>query len=536
MKNLITFLMLLIGVSFISCDPLEEINAEIDQQEAKNAVVGDISYTLLDEDYEDFFEMTTNSFSSIEDAKSKIPGFLIEKYPVLGVTWVNGEADLKSSATIGYKLYSPIQMETYSVSDTDYQVLVEDGSIQGSYLLTTADFDAFFDYKYAGVQKGTVVNLTYKTLAEKIAYTLTNNDYDLVGNGTYNNFDIRLGKDEETEEVRRVKIETILLGNFSAASIGQQYLITYAAYDGSNIELTMLLEKNSETAYKLIEGYEVTDADFDLVGNGSYDNFDIREGYDEETEESRRVKIETILLNNFPSAIDGQQYLVSYRIWDGADGVLTMLLELDGGTYAVLSQTLVEEITDFTFVNSWSSPVTFSSEEYSLMGQDYPNFSNEDAALYRIAIYLETLYPFAESEDFVAVAYDFYSSGLTTENVNFAFDGTNWNAISTVIDQVIKLGHDGITWVPDNTIKYILTTADYVLVGNGNYKNFDVRIGKDEETEEVRLEKINTILTTNFPSNSVDGQKYTVTYNVYNSGAFVWVMNVVYQDGGYKLQ
>ena len=39
-----------------------------------------------------------------------------------------------------------------------------------------------------------------------------------------------------------------------------------------------------------------------------------------------------------------------------------------------------------------------------------------------------------------------------------------------------------------------VSAADYDLVGNGRYGNFDVRSGKNEESVEVRLTKINTIL------------------------------------------
>jgi len=80
-----------------------------------------------------------------------------------------------------------------------------------------------------------------------------------------------------------------------------------------------------------------------------------------------------------------------------------------------------------------------------------------------------------------------------------------------------------------------LTSADYELVGNGNYGNFDVRAGKAEESEEVRLDKINTILLNNFPD-SAEGQKYSVDYNVYSGAAEIWNMKVILEGGAYVLQ
>jgi len=89
--------------------------------------------------------------------------------------------------------------------------------------------------------------------------------------------------------------------------------------------------------------------------------------------------------------------------------------------------------------------------------------------------------------------------------------------------------------VPDNTIKYTLTSADYTLVGNGNYGNFDVRDGKAEQEESVRLEKISTILLNNFP-NDAEGQKYIVTYNIYNGAAGIWSLAVIKEGSEYVKQ
>jgi hypothetical protein len=115
------------------------------------------------------------------------------------------------------------------------------------------------------------------------------------------------------------------------------------------------------------------------------------------------------------------------------------------------------------------------------------------------------------------------------------FDGSVWNSIDTVIEETIKFGHDGASWVPDNTIKYTLTSADYTLVGNGNYGNFDVRAGKAEAEESVRLEKVNTILLNNFPSDA-EGQKYIVTFNVYNGANGVMSLSVIKEGSAYVKQ
>ncbi|MFQ3305700.1 MAG: hypothetical protein ACI9K4_000762, partial [Polaribacter sp.] len=104
-----------------------------------------------------------------------------------------------------------------------------------------------------------------------------------------------------------------------------------------------------------------------------------------------------------------------------------------------------------------------------------------------------------------------------------------------VIDTELKFGHDGSSWVPDNTIKYTLTNADFALVDNGRYNNFDVRAGKAEETVASRVVKLNVILKANFPA-SAQGQKFSVTYAVYDGANGVRTTNVILEGADYILQ
>lgn len=513
---------------FTSCNPLEDIYNDIDAQTNADGIVGDVVLTLSDDDYADL-DLSFGNFGSEDDAKAMLPGFLSEKYPTFGVT-LNADGSIKeaSSAAITYKLFSPISSTDYTVTDEDY------ADFGSNNLTTDGQFDAFLSSKFTS-PNGSIVNLTYNTLVPQIEYTLTDADFASVGNGNFNNFDIRTGRDEETIEARRAKIETILLANFTDSAVGQQYLVTYAIYDGSAGTRQMLVQLSATNTYDLINGYTLTNADYDLVGNGRFNNFDIRSGRDEETEESRRVKIETILLANFPATASGDQYFVTYAIYDGAAGTRNMLLEFNGTGYDLVGATLISKTSKFVYTGEWAKPLTFTPEEYTLMGQRFPNFGDQEEAEYKIGIYLRTLYPFAAPDDFVAVEYDFFSGGVSQRNINFVFDGSVWNAIPTVINSELQFAHDGSTWVPDNTIKYTLTNADFALVGNGNFNNFDVRAGRDEETVEARRVKINTILLNNFPQYG-EGQKFSVSYAVWKPGDDVFVMNVINNGTEYVLQ
>jgi hypothetical protein len=128
------------------------------------------------------------------------------------------------------------------------------------------------------------------------------------------------------------------------------------------------------------------------------------------------------------------------------------------------------------------------------------------------------------------------------ENVNFTFDGSKWNGIT---DMTIQFGHDGTTWVPDNTIKYTLirnadyeymasqlTDAEYAgLIGNlAKYGDFDYN-WTDEQIHYALI-----LFLDNYDSSAEEGQKYLLTYVIYDNGeneystrfiktGGVWVLN-----------
>ncbi|WP_159949463.1 hypothetical protein [Polaribacter septentrionalilitoris] len=550
----IFYLFAITALVFTSCNPLEDINQEVDALTANDKLVDDLVLTLTDEDYEEL-GLSFGNFSSVDDAKEALPGFLAENYPQLGVTYnPDGTIAQSSSAIVTYKLFSPIKYESYTVTDADYS------AIGLTSLNDAGDYNDFFDYKFPSEAKGTVVDLTYKAEPTITSYTLNDDDYDFVGNGRFDNFDIRTGRDEETIEARRVKIQTILLNNFPDADFGAKYKVTYDAFNNDfetvNLDMEVILTDNAPDPAKTTD-YTLTEADFDSVGNGQFDNFDIREGRGEETIESRRAKIETILLANFPAAVDGDIYRVTYAVWEGFDSTRTMLVVKNGNAYDLFSAKTYELYTfaledatmRFTLAEEWAAPVTFTRAEYTLMGQRFPNFDDRDEAVYNIGIYLKTLYPFAKPDDFVAVQYDYFSSGVSQRNVNFVFDGTVWNAIPTVIETQLQLGHDGTNWVPDNTIKYTLTAADIAYISNefittypgpadnvGFFGSFDRRESSSNYwNDDMLLEAFNALLNNINPS-AEEGQKYAVTYVIYDGATGENTMNLIKTGGVFVKQ
>lgn len=235
---------------------------------------------------------------------------------------------------------------------------------------------------------------------------------------------------------------------------------------------------------------------------------------------------------NFSSSSDITDFL-DIKYPNAANRLLVSL------TYKYYSGSVSTLNNGFLYVNgSWEMATGISDDEYTAMGEGYSNFSSEDEALTKIPVYLTDKFKYVENSagDIKAIMYKLYTGGSVKSFIaNFIYDGVSWSKYNNVIDETIKFGHDGTSWVPDNTIKYTLTAADYALVGNDRYGNFDVRAGKDEETVSARIAKISTILLNNFPSDA-EGQKYIVTYNIYNGSNGVWSLAVIKQGGEYVAQ
>ena len=70
MKKIIFYLVIL-GAVFTGCNPMDDINSDLDAVET--VIVGDAEYTLTDEDYDDL-DKSFGNFDSEDEAKTLIPG------------------------------------------------------------------------------------------------------------------------------------------------------------------------------------------------------------------------------------------------------------------------------------------------------------------------------------------------------------------------------------------------------------------------------------------------------------------------------
>lgn len=568
MKKSIYFLMMFLGLAFVGCEPMEDIHEELDRELANIPIEGVAEYVLTDDDYETL-DLTYGSFNSLDEAGALIPGLLSEKFPV----WGEG-----SLANVTFELYDPISVKEYTVQEGDYAAI----GLDENYFTASWQIEDFLSYQYPQAKNGTYVELTYKTVAQEIEYTFDNDDFDVVGEelGTtypgpassaanYNNFDRREGKDAYwSNEMILEAIDAVLSESLDGVE-GQTYNVSYATFDGEpGVEnMHVMFDGNS---YIMVGGsaYDVSNEDFDLIGAefaeeypvpassaAQYNNFERRAGNAAEWSNAMIVEaLDFLLKQKFPDAAEGAQFDVSYRIYDGAAQTKIMSLVLADGEYVIDETSTVSTIMEtsiYAFSNKeWAVPYTLPADSYqNEFGQRFGNFDDEEEAIYKIGIYLESVYPYAKEGDFAPVAYQFYNGDETvTEFANFVFENGEFVNIPSVVSKTLQFGHNGSTWEVDNTVLYTYSAADFALIGStltdkypdpawsaGNYSNFDRRFGNENYWSDEMLLEAATIVLNKIAPNAEEGQKYVVSFAIYDGSAGVESLSLIKQGGAWVL-
>lgn len=349
-------------------------------------------------------------------------------------------------------------------------------------------------YEEIDAQKNVIVG--------EVEFALSDDDYD--------DLDLNYGNFSSVDDAKTM-IPDLLSDKYPVWGEGSLATVTFKLYNPKRTEKSLIV-------------YTVTSDDYSDLGF-SYGNF------------SSFDQIVTFLDWKYPNPTDRTLVALKYKYYSG--GVSTVK-------------------NGFISVNGeWQFLQGFTQDEYNAMGENYDNFTSKTVAEKRIPIYLKDYFKFETKEagDIVGIMYNIYQTdyddidgdGSTSDKTAYSYafyciyDGASWVEYENLINETVKFGHDGVSWVPDNTIKYTFTTADYDSLGEeygdpGYYDNFDVREGKENyaSPEEI-LAAINTVLLNNFP-NMEEGQKFAVSYAVYSGTAEVWEMKVILTGGAYVLQ
>ena len=527
-----------------ACDPMEDVYDEIG--DTTEAVTGDAVIDLTDDDYEEL-GVDGGGFTSVDEAKTLLPSFLSDLYPVWGEN---------STALVNYVMADGLsnleEVTIYTEADSYY--LANEDYPQASvnaigFYPNEAPEDfipALLDVQFANPEEGKIVLATYKQYTSE----------PVVGNSDYfrEDFSGDLGAFEA--------INVMGTKEWYASDYNDDQYAKMSAYGNGQNEDWLISPEIDLTAQ--------TNASFQINQtipflNGNWDQISVLVSKDYTTGTDHTAATwEAITITTLPTG-DSYDYdyvlseLVDFSAYNGetihvafkyiATDAVAPTWQID---YAVIKLPGVEGDTDskgMYFVydgGEWvaSEGVYYlSTSDYDSMGTGsgqpgkYNNFSNSTVPEDYLPTFLNTKNPYALEDDTIILTYKYYAgSTVVRGNVYTVTDGM-WVGNSPSL----QFGHDGSNWVPDNTIKYTFTTADYDSLGTeygypGYYDNYDVREGKENyTTTEDHLEGINTVLLANFPD-AAEGQKFIVYYDVYSGINEVWNLKVVLTNGVYVLQ
>lgn len=282
------------------------------------------SYELTTDDYDSMGEESGqpgkyNNFSNSTPAADYLPAFLSEKYP---------DAENGFSVYVTYKFY--------------------DGSVS-----TVNEFWTYDGTTWAVDTEKELPDVP-EVPSDVDIYELTSDDYDSMGApGKYNNF--------SSSESPNHYLPIFLGVKFPYAKAGDKMAIVYKYYVGGGVTETQVSKEynfdgqtwteyqstiiaSSLVAFKekvwvfvppikfvktdkvaTVE-YKLTDTDYELTGDGKYDNFYIKNMTPEQVDAEIIPKITKMLKANFELAV-GDVYEVTYSYYDGTNGEAKIKLE-----------------------------------------------------------------------------------------------------------------------------------------------------------------------------------------------------------------
>ena len=562
MKKFLLILVGLISVLSVGCDPMDEIYDDID---TSLKVEGAVDLTLTEDDYASL-ELEENSFNTLDDAKALIPSLLESKYPAFTE---------RSLANVYFNLFDPTVVEEYTVLESEY-------TTEEKYFTSSAGVKSFLSSKYDTAAEGKVVEVTYKTIAAGEDYILTDENYDDIasalistypgpaGNlGDYGNFGRYEGSNSYwSYEMIIEGFNEVLIDELSPNE-GQLYNVTFDTY-GPNAAETIIIRYDGNLFVEFGEAPQgeaytlVNPDDYVFIGDellevypgpadniAEYKNFDRRaDNSDYWSTSMIEEALDILLQEKNASASEGDVFNVTYRIYDGSGGTEDMTMIKEGGSFVMYSSiSITDETTLYSYVNGdWEEPIMLETADYTAMGQSFPNFDDEDDVAYKIGIYLDDMFPYAEEGDYKTVGYAFYNGSTSTKYSNFVFENGGFTLIRDTIETSFQFGITDGVWQPDNTIQYTFTSADYALVASElavaypsqagnlqNYGNFNRGGGSTSWDDAMMLDAFRVVLNNIDPS-AEEAQKYQMIYTIYAGGYTTQISSVIKVEGVWEYQ
>ena len=549
MKKII-YVIIVIGAILTSCNPIEDINNEIKSQPA--AIVGSANYTLTADDYSTL-GLGFGSFDSEDQAKSMLPGFLKEMYPY----WGQG-----SSVLVGYNLYIGAAEGVSDYTDADVYTLANadypHGNVNAVGFYPDEDpsdyMSDILNAQYTSPTEGQIVMAKYKQYTEQPVEGISN-----LVNADFKTEQTLLDWSPVSvagaEEWVGTQYGAKMSGYSGGAQTNEDWLVSPAIDLSSQVnpllQVTQVLNYSDGTDWYHVMvstdySGDVTTATWDMLdvmpvppGNSwtavTSDDYDL-------------------------SAYQGQTVYIAFMYQSDTTTAATweiekLLVKVPG----VEGTTMNKEVYYTYSGGSWtpsSGVYVLSTEDYDSMGEgsgqpgQYNNFSSSLPADDYITTFLSLTspYAYAPDDDEIIVIYKYYSSSCSctqTRGNLYTVVGGAWTPHQSTIATTLQFGFDNGVWVPDNTIKYSLTNADYEYIADalGSDPDYSGIVGTltqyhdyDYNWSEEQIIYSLGVLLDHIDPGAAEGQKYLISYLKYDNGLGEYTAALIKSGGEWVSQ
>lgn len=544
----IVYLLTIVGIIFVGCNPMEDINNEIDAID--NPVVGNAEYTLTDDDYEDL-ELGFGSFDSEDQARELLPDFLAGLYPF----WGDG-----SSVVVGYNLYVGnaegvsdfTGADIYEFTNSDYATTGSDAFGFYPNVNATNEIPAILDAQIASPTEGQIVLAKYDQYTETPEVGLA----DLVAY----NFAGSMEGWTVAEESGADDVWTSQSGYVQ----GNGYFGTQIANEEWLVSPSIDLSGESDLKFQITQ-------ELDFAGDTSLIKILVSTDY---TDDVLTATWDEITLANPAtgdmassedydfSAYDGETINVAFRYEStDSDAARWRIASLNIKTLGATGDTNSKGEYFMYSGGTWvavEGVYYLSSDDFDAMGEgsgqpgQYDNFSSSVSPNNYLPAFMEITFPYGQEDEEMFIIYDYFSSSTGAQirgNLYTVTDGV-WTGHESTIETTLQFGHDGTEWLPDNTIQYTLTGTDYSYVatnyaevegfeaaaGNlASFGNFNRTGGGTSWSDEMMFTVLTDLLANVIAPTAEEGQKYVLSYDVYVGSGAVESLSLIKEGGEWIL-
>lgn len=353
-----------------------------------------------------------------------------------------------------------------------------------------------------------------KKISADLSFTMSDDDYETADDACSC---ARFGNFSSLDDVKE-GVPAVLTGNHPGLGVGSTAVVTYDFYNGSSPDL----RKDHYV-------YTVSGDEYDALGFrfGNFSNL------------SRDIPMYADFKE--PGAWDGHYMDITHDYFNGS------------GVETLTSRAV------YTVAYGWQYTFILPDDAYGdFFGESGTDFSNSGEGREEMPVYLnENFYLFVEEGTILVAQYNYDDRFGSSGNANVAdvglyiFTDGEWllyNDHFQITEESLSFGHDGTNWVPDNTIKYSLSSGDHDSIAaqyidtprGGNleqFGSFDRRASSGNFWSDAQmLEALAWWLNNSYPDVvNEDGQKYVLIAIIYNGAVVPEDFSLIRTGGAWAL-